>query len=371
MVSSDLKGVLSRVLGCIKREELGSILQEWAVLDEDRTRAIIGLLDRGNRAVPRRTIVQKVVEECLRQQISKKQISQLDLLCNITHPERKKWSVYKLMMSDSETQQKAFDTKVYFSKVTTCMSAYFKHDLCMDQRDDAIWLRIGVCEGMRDTPSSFFSNSVFVVYHPGSDYIIMSRARKGLLDFIMQALIQALGCTGTKESKLSGYHLDSLSDLSLHQASQGWFSKFSLNQVDPNPLVKTQSRKRRGDSLDLEEKSLIAENDAELRKYEMELEESCGPNKLPKLEKICYEMETKFRGTHAAPDMMLREEPFHCTVKFEGPNVLDGLKQLRPLGAASATFPHLFEQVLKMGKNHFKIYDKSHQAGKSSQKEMV
>ncbi|XP_030831301.1 centromere protein N [Strongylocentrotus purpuratus] len=359
MVSSDIKGILRKVLCVLKREELGEVVKKWGVFGEESIREVTHLANSVGRTVPRKSITEKIVQECVKQKISNKQISELDLLCSIRHPEKKKWCVYELKGLSEDHSKKAFDPQVYFDKFTKHISVYFKHDLCMDKRGEAIWLRIGIYDSGKDSAYFFSSNTIYVVYYPHSRHLIVSVRKKGLMQFVMQALILSLGCTSCKETKLTGYHLDSLADLTLNPASQGWFSKFRHNQVDTNPLVKTQTRKRRGDSLDLEDKSLISENVEDEEKCQKDLDSSFGTNKQPKLERIVYEMENKFRGTRAAPRMATRQEPFRCVVKFEGPNVLEGLRQLHPSGISSTALPYLFEQVLSTGKNHFRIYDKS------------
>ncbi|XP_041454906.1 centromere protein N-like [Lytechinus variegatus] len=366
MVSSDIKGILRKVLGVLKREELGEVVQKWGVFGEERVQEVTQLANSTRPMVPRKSITEKIVQECLKQKISKKQITELDLLCYMRHPEKKKWSVYELKGLGEDHNKKAFDPQGYFDKLTKHLSVYFKHDLCMDKRGEAIWLRIGVYDSGKDSANAFSSNAIYVVYHPHSRHLILSVVKKALVQFVMQALILSLDCTSCKETKLTGYHLDSLADLTLNSASQGWFSKFRHNQVDTNPLVKTQTRKRRGDSLDLEDKSLISENVEDEENQTKDLDSSFGPNKQPKLERICYEMENKFRGTRAAPRMATRQEPFRCTVKFEGPDVLEGLRQLHPSGISSSALPYLFEQVLSTGKNHFRIYDKSSRDRKGS-----
>ena len=65
MVSSDIKGILHRVLGCIKREEIGEIVQEWGILSQEHTQEVTRLLASSTRAVPRKTVIQKIVDGCV------------------------------------------------------------------------------------------------------------------------------------------------------------------------------------------------------------------------------------------------------------------------------------------------------------------
>lgn len=55
-----------------------------------------------------------------------------------------------------------------------------------------------------------------------------------------------LDATDIQECFLSGKNLESLQELSLDKHSQGGFSKYRLNQVDQNPLIRTRGKKRKG-----------------------------------------------------------------------------------------------------------------------------
>ena len=56
--------------------------------------------------------------------------------------------------------------------------------------------------------------------------------------------------------------------------------------------------------------------------------------------------------------MALHKDPFHCRVKFEGPSVLEGIKELGKAGLTSLPLPHHLGNVHSLAKNHFVLADK-------------
>lgn len=67
----------------------------------------------------------------------------------------------------------------------------------------------------------------------------------------------------------------------------------------------------------------------------------------------------KFRGTDFAPAMSDVEEPFHCRVKFEGPAVLEGIRNMASCGLATLPLPNHLSGVSSLAKNYFILEDKS------------
>lgn len=71
---------------------------------------------------------------------------------------------------------------------------------------------------------------------------------------------------------------------------------------------------------------------------------------------LYFQLDTRFRGS-AIPAM--KGEPFSCTVKFEGPSVLEGVRELVKAGVMSARMPAHVRNLPFLGKNHVTLANRS------------
>ena len=67
-------------------------------------------------------------------------------------------------------------------------------------------------------------------------------------------------------------------------------------------------------------------------------------------------METKFRGIEYAPP--LKNQAISCSVKFEGPSVIEGIKQLSKQGLADLPLPPHLANLHSLSGNQFLLTDK-------------
>ena len=66
---------------------------------------------------------------------------------------------------------------------------------------------------------------------------------------------------------------------------------------------------------------------------------------------LSLQLETPFHSTALTPGMANRQSTFRCTVRFEGTNVLEGIRNLAEVGIAELPMkPHL-SKLNCMGKN--------------------
>lgn len=71
------------------------------------------------------------------------------------------------------------------------------------------------------------------------------------------------------------------------------------------------------------------------------------------------QLEVRFRGSEHVPAMVNRAQPFRCKFKFEGPAVLDGIKNLGKSGLATVPLPSILTSVSSKARNHFVLQDSS------------
>ncbi|XP_072013905.1 centromere protein N-like [Amphiura filiformis] len=355
MIAVDFVGALRKLLRRFKHDKLASVVAEWGVIEKHTAKEVF----QNQTLKTKKAVVEGLLDACKEKQLTKKNVAELDLIYNYHHSESKKWSVFEL--HGKSGQHDALQTKEFGAKLREQLNFYFKHDLCVKKVDSALWIRIGIHEGA-SSQLWLPSNVIYMVHHPQSHYIIFSRIKVSHKDYLMQAVLNTLQCTEIKELQLTGQSVTSLADLALNRQSQGGFAQYRLNQVHGNPLSRRSQRKRKASSeIDLVDVAVTNENIKEREKQEKQTEDVFGRHRQPKLQKLEYRLETRFRGTNHAPAMALHQQsgtPFKCYVKYEGPSVLEGIKGLCNKGLASYPLPYHISNTHSLGKNHFVLADK-------------
>lgn len=69
-------------------------------------------------------------------------------------------------------------------------------------------------------------------------------------------------------------------------------------------------------------------------------------------------MDTKFKGTSK---LNFNKDSFKCTVKFEGPSVIEGIKNLGTAGIADLPLPHYLANIQSSSRNHFTLVNRKRQ----------
>ena len=71
-----------------------------------------------------------------------------------------------------------------------------------------------------------------------------------------------------------------------------------------------------------------------------------------------FQLETKFKGTQYAPAMATSEDLFNCRVRFEGANVLEGMRELGEAGIAEVPMPKHMRGLSNLGQNFIVLRDR-------------
>jgi hypothetical protein len=74
------------------------------------------------------------------------------------------------------------------------------------------------------------------------------------------------------------------------------------------------------------------------------------------------QLETRFHG-----DKIQLPGPFSCKVKFEGVSVIEGIKELVPLGVAVVPLPPHLANLHSSAKNHFLLRDRDEEDAPNGQ----
>ncbi|XP_033105120.1 centromere protein N-A-like [Anneissia japonica] len=341
---------LQKVLNRFKKEELPKSIKDWGFLD----------CSKFNFDTSKKSTVDDILRACLKKKIKPKKVFELQLISAISNP-TKKWTVYQLTKSpEASPDQDVANPDEIHQRLKRQLSLFFKHFLSFRKHGNALWFHVAIQDSQHPRACFMPSNSVLIVHYPHSHYVMVTSIKAAYKDFVMQALMNSLECTEIRELQLSGQSLDSLADMVLNRSSQGDFSQYRHNKVDENPLVPRKSRKRTiaDTSEELLDGRISRENIKQKKRCDRINTSTFGSYAQPVLQTLKYTLDTNFRGSEFAPAMAAHNEPFHCKVRFEGSNVLEGIKQLGPAGLASLPLPHHLGGVHSLAKNHFVLAEK-------------
>ncbi|KAK3704033.1 hypothetical protein QZH41_017973, partial [Actinostola sp. cb2023] len=273
-----------------------------------------------------------------------------------SHPTNKEWHVYLMVEFDADRarEHRLSDSRILKTKLYNKFQHYFNMHVCVQPWKDALWIRLLIHEGQKISSAS--SNStVYFVHYPLSPYIMMTSIKAAHKQYIFQVLLDVLGCNNIKELDLTGKDVQSLANVVLNRRSQGHFSEYRLNQVDDNPLLQGSHAKKRnqGEAEETTDIRLVEENKLENDSKEKWMENAFGSrNKQPVLEHVKFTMETSFRGTHS---LDFNKKSFRCSAKFEGPSVIEGIKNLGKAGKADLPLPSHLTNIHSSSRNHFTL----------------
>ncbi|XP_006821846.1 centromere protein N-A-like [Saccoglossus kowalevskii] len=348
----DVLFLLRKVLNRFRKADFEIVLPEWGfvVIGEE------GLHLDFNRAT-KAVIVSRITEYCKRKNITLDDVAELDLIYNHWHQNNRNWQVYRLTGAEGMKKDAPIVPPDFEFTLRKQLSFYFRHDLHMMKKEDWIWLRICLKEGVG---SEFSLNNVVYIMHPSDSLnVFTSTIKKSYKQYLLQALVLSLHCTKIKELELTGRHLRSLADMVLHQHSQGVMSRYRYNQVDESPL--SCFRKRKESPPDISDDRLICENTKEKRARLSQTQETFGQNKQPVVQKLTYKLVTGFHANEYVPGMADGDtNVFHCTVKFAGTSVIEGIRQLGPAGLAKLPLPSHLGNIHSLAKNCMIISEGNH-----------
>jgi len=143
----------------------------------------------------------------------------------------------------------------------------------------------------------------------------------------------------------------------LNPKSQGIFKTLRTKIVEPNPLELPTKKRERELILD---HSFVLDDIAKRKKIETEIFNNFGFEEQPILEKLTFKIYGDFKGKKiwkkkdipASGDIeSLTISDFLSTVVMEGPNVLEGLKELATAGILEFPFPKALTNIASMQKN--------------------
>ena len=214
---------------------------------------------------------------------------------------------------------------------------YYKQYTAVRSVGGVTWARIGIEEERWRSKGQM--QVIFLVHHARSHFLFHSQAKSSQLPYLFAAVKNAFRCNSVESFNLQGKDLASLAKMCLE--SQGKFSTASLAHAAggvANPLeVADQGGKavqRKRGRREVAQGDFHDEEDRAKAKRRVGLVDVFGVDKLPPaLQKVEYKMKGGYKGSTVVPGS------FHMHVRFEGPNVVLGFRELVETGMADLPLP--------------------------------
>jgi len=269
---------------------------------------------------------------------------ELELMLVVNRPESKMWHVCSLVDCD---QQKSVIQPHEFERVLSQeLSLYFHQHTTVRSIGGVTWARIGIDqESWRDSKPQ----SLFLVHQPRSGVVLHSQTTKTRRTYLLGALRSLFQCSAVVPQSLEGRNIASLLQLCLAPPSR-WnsasLSKKAGGNDNPLEAGPQTRRKRRQNALDdapAKRATLMSENSAADEERREAADELCGVEDMPA---ALQRVEFKVGGTFRGPSELQLETRFPMLVRMEGPNVLDGIKQLVAAGSVELPLPSALSTLL-------------------------
>ncbi|KAF9963618.1 hypothetical protein BGZ70_007297 [Mortierella alpina] len=309
----------------------------------------------------KKSIVERILGFDWSTGLSSSQIAELDLQYYSRNPNLKTWRALKL---DYGEQDVVVQSNVGPSKIEKTLAhylgPYFKHHIQTLQDKDMIWIRICIHDGLAPNVLPVPASVVYLIWFTNSEYLLSSTIKAEWRDFIMEALLRLFKASEVVEWPLTGKSPTSLAALLLQKESQGAFSRYRLNQLDDNPLSTAPKKRKAEDSLQKYAKGehdICAEDMSRIASRNRTVASEFGPNAQPSLSRVDIQLNLPY--TNKAKDFelgRLNRQVFPMKVIFEGPNVIEGLKSLIPLGMTDpAGMPKFLTELHSMATNSLTV----------------
>nr|XP_022337704.1 centromere protein N-like isoform X2 [Crassostrea virginica] len=312
-----------------KASELEHLLKQWGYLTEDELLQL-------NFSKSKMCVFRDVLSLCQeknRKRETADRIDQFDLHCT-----KESWQ------SDPEKFKKKLQQQVdlYFDSTAS---------VSVTLQDGALWCRLYIPTGNHNMNS----NTVYLIYYPHCQCFAISAFKVSVQNFLFQCLSNAFGYATLTSMNLSGLHYKSLFQLAFNKLGE---TSFGLTKdVQSLPFMGENRRKRKAEEIEMEP-NMRSEDIAMKRKRSLSLETAFGNFEQPVLESLQFKVEVKFMGRKNLKNFSEDGEPIRCCVKFEGPSVLEGVRNLASCGLANEPLPKHLLKVNSLGTNNFVLKSK-------------
>lgn len=343
-IADVLKSCFSR----LKVADLEQLIRQWGYLNNDE----LSQLDFSKSKLCVFRDVLSFCEDKKRHKEALRKVNDLDLMCTVKNSTKKKWTMYRLQDKKSGSKENWYsDPEKFKRKLQQQVDLYFDSaaSVSVILQDGALWCRLYLPSGNH----LMTANAVYLIHYPNSHCFAISAFKVSVQNFLFQCLSNLFGFHTLTSMNLSGLQYKSLFQLAFNKLGETSFGK--LSDVQSLPFI--SRRKRKAEEIE-REPNLRSEDVAMKRHRSLSLEAAFGEYQQPVLESLRFKVEAKFMGKKNIENFQDDGEPFRCCVKFEGPSVLDGVRNLASCGLANEPLPKHLLRVNSLGTNNFVLKSK-------------
>lgn len=338
-----------RLLKRFKGRDLRSVAGNWSAFRRTMRLPIDDLVEELNGPNGKRRFISAVSKALRKRVISDRDVGELDLLYLISYSKSRTWSVYR-MEGVTEKRKLPFKSPEQFQKqLEKNLDDYrFKHVVITSMRDEAVWIYVNITDNKKKPFS--VANGVYVVHYFNTDYICIANLKASFRQYVCQALLAALRYNIMTLQELEGRCVKSLMDIVLHKDNQELGNSPPIDNRFP---VSSKGKALDSDPEEFHHR-IKQENGHEKRRCKEFLENRFGSGDQPTLEKVTFTLETNFHGGNHVPSE-INSTVVRCKVKFAGPNVLEGLKNLAAAGVADIPMKDHLSRIKSLARNKFRF----------------
>uniref|UniRef100_T1J2A0 Uncharacterized protein n=1 Tax=Strigamia maritima TaxID=126957 RepID=T1J2A0_STRMM len=291
-----------------------------------------------------KTVIAKIVRYCETNGVSQKVAEQLDLLDTVAKQNSYEWQVFeftdptsyfedaKTITGNPDLLVPRIETKLQLGFTATCQYI---------MRDGFLWIRALITNPIVKQSSTV----MHAAYGFHSSIIVAKFSNCHEKKAILKAVASALNYRDYNEIQLSGCCVRSLMRLHNEKNNSGYKMKFAHR----NPLL-TFGTTNNAVPAFKNTKTSIMEDTADSEKSEY-LENIFGAFQQPRLQSVQFDIQTPF----TSQSNISESDPFHCSVSFKGPSVLEGFREMVKEGLMAHPLPKHVETVRMGGKNVIKL----------------
>lgn len=335
---------ISKLLGRFKHTDLNIVIDKWSALKARKINKSCFSSVNVKGAANKKKFISTIIKLTEKQRITYLEADELDLIYISQWPTYRKWTVYRLL--HTKGSMVGVTPEDLQRQMNADLETYRLQSRVMVQCiDEVFWIRIEFRETKTRRPS--LNNATYIAFYPSTQYLCISNMKTKYRQFIIQMLTSVLKCRSVDKMDLEGRCIRSLLKIALGRNQQDLPS--SLKDKDPQQQTSESSVEVDGRIHD--------ENATEKQQSREFVNSRLGEGPQPTLEFLEYRLETKFAGSEYAPGMS-SDEIFRCGVRFEGRNVLEGIKQLVSAGVATVPLPNHLINVKSLARNKILIRSK-------------
>eukprot|EP00656_Telonema_subtile_P021420 TRINITY_DN22459_c0_g1_i2.p1 TRINITY_DN22459_c0_g1~~TRINITY_DN22459_c0_g1_i2.p1 ORF type:complete len:307 (+),score=99.71 TRINITY_DN22459_c0_g1_i2:131-1051(+) len=290
-------------------------------------------------------IVRSLTEGTFANGISNRHFGELELACCVVKPESKTWHACRLLGAD---QGRSIQPNEFQKTLSEEMALYFRQHTTVRSIAGVTWARIAIEEeGWRGNKPQ----SVLVAHHPRASFVLHTSTTNLRRKYLLGALQAIFQCTAVQPELLITRDMRSLVSMCLQQHGRWGAASLAAHAGSKdNPLAAdqqhTRSNKKRKSTAaaDQRRSKLVSEEVALHAKRSEQADAACGVGEQPAaLQRVDFKLKGSLRGS----DQLGCDGSFPMLVRFDGPNVLAGVKQMVAAGVVSMPMPAVLDTLLE------------------------